>query len=103
MTSEELDKAIEFLIKQSADFWAGMEELKGEDKELRRGIEELKEQTARLETWAAEGVALKSRPLGEHDKELEEQKRLNRDVLQRVDYIIDQVDFIIDRLFPSKD
>jgi hypothetical protein len=102
MTSEELDKAIESLIKQSADFWAGMEELKGEDKELRRGIEELKEQTARIETRAAEVVAIQSRGPDEHDKELEEQKRVNRDILQRVDYIIDRVDFIIDRLFPSK-
>ena len=102
MTSEELNRAIEFLIKQSADFWAGMEELKLEDKELRDSIKELKDQTARFETWAAEVVAIQSRHLDEHDKEFEEQKQVNRDILQRVDYIINRVDFIIDRLFPSK-
>jgi hypothetical protein len=101
MTSEELDKAIEFLLKQSADFWAGMEESKREDDELRRGIEEFKEQTARFEIWAADVVGIQPERSDRLDKQAEEQKRVNDEISRRVDLLIARVDLIIDRLFPS--
>lgn len=89
MTSEELNRAIEFLTQQAAQFWAGMEEVKLSHQELSREMKELKEQTARFETWAAEVVAIESRRLDEHD-------RLHRDILR-------VLNMILDRLLPSND
>jgi hypothetical protein len=109
MTSDELNRAIEFLTRQAANFWAGMEDVKQSQKEVFRGLADLKEQTARFETWAAELVAIRSRRLDEHDRLYEQQRNVQeqqRDLLEEQrrinDEILRKIDIIIDRLLPTK-
>jgi hypothetical protein len=99
MTSDELNRAIEFLTKQAAEFWAGMDEMKTrqdrEHKELRSSIKELKEQTARFESWAAQVVAIESKRLDEHDQ-------LHRNTLAVHAQAIHLLHLLLDRLPPAK-
>jgi hypothetical protein len=82
MTPEQVDRAIAFLIEQSAKFFVGMEELKLRQEEsarrherdyehLKKALTDLTQQTARFESWAAEVIAIQSRRLDQHDRILD--------------------------------
>ena len=82
MTPEEINQTMEFILRQQANFWAGMEEMKAGNAELRRGLHDLKEQTARFEAWASEVVSIQSRRLDEHDRQLEQRERQFKELLE---------------------
>ena len=91
MTFEEMNRTMEFVVQQSARFSIHMEE-------LFRGLNELKEQTARFETWASEVVAIQSRRIDQHDQRikqneqsLKEQERLRRDIMRLLNLILDRL------------
>jgi hypothetical protein len=116
MTPEEINQTMEFILRQQASFWAGMEEMKVGNAELRRGLQDLKEQTARFEAWASEVVAIQSRRLDEHDRQYEQrerqfkehmeeqrqsaEKRRQEDEQFRRD-VMRALNLILNRLFPS--
>jgi len=49
MTSEEMNRTMEFIVQQNAQFAVNMEQ-------FFRSLNDLKEQTARFEAWASEVV-----------------------------------------------
>src|SRR5262245_43681125 len=59
MTFEEVNRTIEFIVQQNAQFAVNMEQ-------FFRGLNDLKEQTARFESWASEVVAIQSRRLDQN-------------------------------------
>ena len=77
-----MDRAIAFLIEQSAKFFTGMEELKLRQEEsarrhdrdhehLQKALLDLTQQTAMFQSWAAEAIAIQSRRLDQHDRILD--------------------------------
>jgi hypothetical protein len=106
MTSEEINRTIEFIIQQSAQFSIGMQDLKQRNEEFFLELKELKEQTARFETWAAEVVAIHSRRLDQNDKWINEMKAQHQTGLEELRHsrneILRRIDFLIDRLFPPQ-
>jgi hypothetical protein len=102
MTSEELNRTIEFIVRQNAQFTVNMDQ-------LFRGLNDLKEQTARFESWAAEVVTIQSRRLDQNEERIrqnEERMRLNeqeskqgskereqlrRDILRLLNMILDRL------------
>ena len=75
MTPEQMERAIAFLIEQSAKFFAGLEESRLEherdNEDLKKALMDLTQQTARFESWAAEVIAIQSRRLDQHDRILD--------------------------------
>jgi hypothetical protein len=102
MTSEELNHTIEFIVKQNAQFSVNMDQ-------LFHGLNDLKEQTARFEAWAAEVVAIQSRRLDQNEERmrqneermrlneqesklgLKEQEQLRRDIMRLLNMILDRL------------
>jgi uncharacterized protein (DUF3084 family) len=70
MTSEEINRTIEFIINQWAEFSLGMQDLKKRNEEFSREMQQLKEQTARFELWAAEVVEIQSRRLDQNEERI---------------------------------
>ena len=70
MTSEEINRTIEFIINQWAEFSLGMQDLKKRNEEFSREIQQLKEQTDRFELWAAEVVEIQSRRLDQNEERI---------------------------------
>jgi hypothetical protein len=70
MTSEEMNRTMEFIVQQNAQFAVNMEQ-------LFRSLNDLKEQTARFETWASEVVAIQSRRLDQNEARIEQERKEN--------------------------
>jgi hypothetical protein len=109
MTSEELNRTMEFIVQQNAQFSVNMDQLfRGMDQlfrgmdHLSRGLNDLKEQTARFESWAAEVVAIQSRRLDQNERQLEEQRNEHRQFMQEQELlrrdIMRLLNMILDRL-----
>jgi hypothetical protein len=102
MTFEEVNRTIEFIVQQNAQFSVNMDQ-------LFRGLNDLKEQTARFESWASEVVAIQSRRLDQNEerirqneervrqneedskKALNEQEQLRRDIMRLLNMILDRL------------
>jgi hypothetical protein len=95
MTLEEMNRTIEFIIQQSAQFSIGMQELKQRNEEFLLELKELKESTARFQSWAAEIVAIESKRLDEHDQ-------LHRNTVAFHAQAIHLLHLLLDRLPPAK-
>ena len=92
MTFEEVNRTIEFIIQQSAQFSVQMDKLS-------RGLDDLRESTARFETWASEVVTIQS-------SRLDQQERFHQDALRRnerfQDQALDLLHRILDKLEPPQ-
>jgi hypothetical protein len=95
MTSDELNRTMEFIVQQNAQFSVNMDQ-------LFRGLKDLKEQTARFESWASEVVAIQSRRLDQNEQRLEqqrsehsqfmkEQEQLRLDIMRLLNMILDRL------------
>jgi hypothetical protein len=85
MTPEEINQTMEFILRQQANFWAGMEEMKARNKELQLGLQDFRERTDRFVVWATEVVAIQSRRLDEHDRQFERRDREFKEQLAQRD------------------
>jgi hypothetical protein len=84
MTPEQIDKTIEFLLQHAAAFSIGMDEMKLRQQELQQSLIQLANHTAKLESWAAEVVAIEARRLDEPDQLHKETLRLIHRLLDRL-------------------
>jgi len=99
MTSEEMNRTMEFIVQQNAQFAVNMEQ-------FFRGLDELKKQTARFEAWASEVVAIQSKRLDQNEALLEqerkeserrwnehwkEQEQSRRDMMRLLNMILDRL------------
>ena len=92
MTFEEVTRTIEFIVQQSAQFSVQMDKLS-------RGLDDLRESTARFEAWASEVVIIQS-------SRLDQQERFHQDALLRnerfQDQALDLLHRILDKLEPPQ-
>jgi len=68
MTSEEMNRTMEFIVQQNAQFAVNMEQ-------FFRGLDDLKKQTARFEAWASEVVAIQSKRLDQNELRLQQNEQ----------------------------
>jgi hypothetical protein len=89
MTSEEMNRTMEFIVQQSAQFSVQMDQ-------LFRGLGELKESTARFEHWASEVVSIQSARLDQHDRfhrdGLRQNERFQNQALDLLHRILDKLE-----------
>ena len=95
MTFEEVNRTIEFIVQKNAQLAVDMEQ-------FFRGLNDLKEQTARFESWASEVVAIQSRRLDQNEERIrqneddskkvfKELEQLRRDTTRLLNMILDRL------------
>jgi len=97
MTFEEVTRTIEFIAQQNAQIAVNMEQ-------FFRGLNDLKEKTARFESWASEVVAIQSRRLDQNEERIrqneEDSKKVSKELEQLRRDTTRLLNMILDRLPP---
>jgi len=109
MTLEEMNRTIQFLIEHSAQFSNQMEQMSIQMAQMKvhheqvaarhdrdhealfRGLNDLRESTARFQTWAAEVVAIESNRLDRHDQLHQDELDFQRQALHLLHRILDKL------------
>ena len=91
MTSEEINRAIEFTVQHSANVSVHLQE-------LAIGLKDLRESTARFQAWATEVVAIQSSRLDQNEKRLEQNDQWRQDMLELQRQALRLLNRILDKL-----
>jgi len=98
MTSEEVNRTIEFIIQNSAEVSAHLAEASIQIKQNAVGLKELRESTARFQAWATEVVAIQSTRLDQNDKRLKQNDQWRQDMLELQRQALRLLNRILDKL-----
>ena len=98
MTSEEVNRTIEFIIQNSANVSAHLAEASIQIKQNAVGLKELRESTARFQAWATEVVAIQSTRLDQNDKRLKQNDQWRQDMLELQRQALRLLNRILDKL-----
>ena len=97
MTFEEVTRTIEFIAQQNAQIAVNMEQ-------FFRGLNDLKEKTARFESWASEVVAIQSRRLDQNEERIRQNEEDSKKVFKELEQLgrdtTRLLNMILDRLPP---
>jgi len=97
MTFEEVTRTIEFIAQQNAQIAVNMEQ-------FFRGLNDLKEKTARFESWASEVVAIQSRRLDQNEERIRQNEEDSKKVFKELEQLRRDttrlLNMILDRLPP---
>ena len=98
MTSEEVNRTIEFIIQNSAEVSAHLAEASIQIEQNAVGLKELRESTARFQAWATEVVAIQSTRLDQNDKRLKQNDQWRQDMLELQRQALRLLNRILDKL-----
>jgi uncharacterized protein (DUF885 family) len=99
MTSDEMNRTIEFMVQHQAEFGVRQDR---DHEMLIRSFAELRESTSRFQSWAAEVVALEASRLDRHDSLHRDALQFQQDALEFQRQALHLLNLILDRL-PRRD